>query len=218
MVWEGVEGSGKTTLMNEVCNSLREMGYKVLTYKTPSKTKTGRFAKEYGNEPMIDSLTRTLLFLANTSDDSRIMKREIVENNPDYYFIDRYYLCSIVYGFAYSKLMGAEVDEGDFISFLNLVEKLGEKIFIKPNLYIIVDVPEEYRVKRIDRKGAEKGLEGKLEKNSKMQEYVRRFYRAFMEKYPDKTLWIINPEGKLDEVRKKLVEELVFRRESLSKT
>ena len=140
-------------------------------------------------------------------------RREIVENNPDYYFIDRYYLCSIVYGFAYSKLMGAEVDEGDFISFLNLVEKLGEKIFIKPNLYIIVDVPEEYRIKRIDRKGAEKGLEGKLEKDSKMQEYVRRFYRAFMEKYPDKTLWIINPEGRLDEACKAVVRELLRRRE-----
>ncbi|RLG06492.1 MAG: hypothetical protein DRN68_06885, partial [Thaumarchaeota archaeon] len=72
--------------------------------------------------------------------------------------------------------------------------------------------------KRIDRKGAEKGLEGELEKNSKMQEYVRRFYRAFVKKHPDKVLWIVNPEGKLDEVRKKLVEELVFRRESLSKT
>jgi len=214
VVWEGVEGSGKTTLMNEVCNSLREMGYRVLTYKTPSKTKTGRFAKEYGNEPMIDSLTRTLLFLANTSDDSRIMKREIVENNPDYYFIDRYYLCSIVYGFAYSKLMNARVDEEDFISFLSLVEKLGEKIFIKPNLYIIVDVPEEFRVKRIDRKGAGKGLEGRLEKNSKMQEYVRRFYRAFVEEYPDKTLWIINPEGKLDEACKAVVRELLRRRES----
>ena len=213
MVWEGVEGAGKTTLMNEVCNSLRDMGYRVLTYKTPSKTKSGRFAKEYGDEPTIDSLTRTLLFLANTSDDSKIMKREIVENNPDYYFIDRYYLCSIVYGFAYSKLMGARVDEGDFISFLNLVEKLGEKIFVKPNLYIIVDVPEEYRVKRIDRKGAEKGLEGRLEKNSKMQEYVRRFYRAFMEEYPDKALWIINPEGRLDEACKAVVRELLRRRE-----
>ena len=218
MVWEGVEGAGKTTLMNEVRKSLREMGYEVLTYKTPSKTETGRFAKEYGNEPTIDSLTRTLLFLANTSDDSRIMKREIEESNPDYYFIDRYYLCSIVYGFAYSKLMGVRVDEGDFISFLKLVEKLGEKIFIKPNLYVIVDVPEEYRMRRIDRKGAGEGLEGKLERSSRMQEYVRRFYRAFMEKHPDKVLWIVNPEGKLDEIRKKLVDELMFRRESLNKT
>ena len=218
IVWEGVEGAGKTTLMNETCESLREMGYKVLTYKTPSKTKTGRFAKEYGNEPTIDNLTRTLLFLANTSDDSRIMKREIEENNPDYYFIDRYYLCSIVYGFAYSRLVGAKVDEGDFISFLNLIEKLGDKIFIKPNLYIIVDAPEEDRIKRIDRKGAEKGLEGELEKSSKMQEYVRRFYRAFMEKRPDEVLWVINPEGKLDETCKNIVEELLRRRESLDKT
>jgi len=213
VVWEGVEGAGKTTLMNEVCKSLHDMGYRVLTYKTPSKTKTGRFAKEYGNDPMIDSLTRTLLFLANTSDDSRIIKREIIENDPDYYFIDRYHLCSIVYGFAYSKLMGASVDEEDFISFLSLVEKLGEKIFVKPNLYIIVDVPEEYRVKRIDRKGAGEGLEGRLERSSRMQEYVRRFYRAFMEKYPDKTLWIINPEGKLDEACKAIVRELLRRRE-----
>jgi len=218
VVWEGMEGAGKTTLMNETCRSLRGMGYEILTYKTPSKTRTGRFAKEYGNEPTIDSLTRTLLFLANTSDDSRIMKQEIEENNPDYYFIDRYYLCSIVYGLAYSRLMGAEVSERDFISFLNLIEKLGEKIFVKPNLYIIVDVPEENRIKRIERKGAERGLEGELEKSSKMQEYVRRFYRAFMEEYPDKVLWIINPEGKLDETCKNLVDELILRRESLSKT
>ncbi|MEM4766424.1 MAG: hypothetical protein QXE85_05065, partial [Nitrososphaerota archaeon] len=73
IVWEGLDAVGKTTLIAKVRSILESRGYKVSTHKTPSSSKTGEFAKTYGNDPDVDHLTRMLLFLANTSDDSKIL-------------------------------------------------------------------------------------------------------------------------------------------------
>ena len=209
VVWEGLDGAGKTTLMNRVKQLLEERGYRVIAYKTPSDTPTGRFAKDYGNIMEIDPLTRTLLFLANTSDDSKIMKKEIEEKTPDYYFIDRYYLCSIVYGFALLKLRGSRVDEKLFAKLLSSIEELGEKIFLKPDLYVIVDAPEESRIKRVKLKASQGRLEEALERDQLMQEYVKEFYRIFKKLRPEKVLWIINLEGMLEEAASRVVDELI---------
>ncbi|HDD40586.1 MAG: hypothetical protein DRN65_05095 [Thaumarchaeota archaeon] len=207
IVWEGVDGAGKTTLMNRVKALLEEKGFEVLTYKTPSNSPTGEFARRYGNESDIDPLTRMLLFLANTSDDSRIMRKELMRS-PDFYFIDRYYLCSIVYGLAFSKLSGIDIAESDFLKLLDIIEKLGEKIFLKPDLYVIVDAPEEDRLRRLEKKLSQGGLEDKLERDLLMQQYVRRLYRVFAEARPDQVFWIVNLEGKLEEAAQEAVKRL----------
>ncbi len=207
IVWEGVDGAGKTTLMNRVKTLLEEKGFKVLTYKTPSNSPTGEFARRYGNESDIDSLTRMLLFLANTSDDSKIMKEELAQS-PDFYFIDRYYLCSIVYGLAFTKLGGIDVSENEFLQLLDMIEKLGEKIFLKPDLYVIVDAPEEDRIKRLKKKRSQGGLEDKLERDLLMQQYVRQLYKVFAEARSDQVLWILNLEGRLEEAAREVIEKL----------
>jgi len=193
--------------MNRVKALLEEKGFEVLTYKTPSNSPTGEFARRYGNESDIDPLTRMLLFLANTSDDSRIMRKELMRS-PDFYFIDRYYLCSIVYGLAFSKLSGIDIAESDFLKLLDIIEKLGEKIFLKPDLYVIVDAPEEDRLRRLEKKLSQGGLEDKLERDLLMQQYVRRLYRVFAEARPDQVFWIVNLEGKLEEAAQEAVKRL----------
>jgi len=193
--------------MNRVKALLEEKGFEVLTYKTPSNSPTGEFARRYGNESDIDPLTRMLLFLANTSDDSRIMRKELMRS-PDFYFIDRYYLCSIVYGLAFSKLSGIDIAESDFLKLLDIIEKLGEKIFLKPDLYVIVDAPEEDRLRRLEKKLSQGGLEDKLERDLLMQQYVRRLYRVFAEARPDQVFWIVNLEGKLEEAAQEVVKRL----------
>lgn len=210
VVWEGVDGAGKTTLMNRVKEILEEKGFKVLTYKTPSNSPSGEFAARYGNEPGIDHLTRMLLFLANTSDDSRKMRQDLTWS-PDFYFIDRYYLCSVVYGLAFSKLNGVEVSGNDFLQLLGMVEKLGEKIFLKPDLYVIVDAPEENRIRRLMGKPSQGGLEDKLERDLSMQRYVRELYRIFTEARPDQVLWIMNLEGRLEDSARMIAEKLISR-------
>ena len=193
--------------MNRVKALLEEKGFKVLTYKTPSNSPTGEFARRYGNESDIDPLTRMLLFLANTSDDSRIMRKELMRS-PDFYFIDRYYLCSIVYGLAFSKLSRIDIAESDFLKLLDIIEKLGEKIFLKPDLYVIVDAPEEDRLRRLEKKLSQGGLEDKLERDLLMQQYVRRLYRIFAEARPSQVFWIVNLEGRLEEAAQEVVKRL----------
>ena len=211
VVWEGLDAAGKTTLIGRVKSALERMGYRVLVYKTPSRSRTGEFARTYGNDPEIDPLTRMLLFLANTSDDSRIMREEIRGKSPDFYFIDRYHLCSIAYGFAFSKLRGSRVSENDFKSFFELVEKLGKGVFLKPDLYLIVDAPEEDRVRRLSEKESQGGLEDELERDVKMQEYVRSFYEAFRSMRPEKVVWVMNPQGRLEEVAGRIIKLLLSR-------
>ena len=215
VVWEGVDGAGKTTLMKRVRELLERRRFRVSSYKTPSMSPTGRFARDYGNRQEIDHLTRMLLFLANTSDDSKTMRREIESSKPEYYFIDRYYLCSLVYGFAFSRIRGVEVGAEEFTDMLELVEKIGRGVFLDSDLYIILDVDEETRLKRLGRKESQGGLENVLERSTPMQEYVREFYRLFREARGDRVLWVENVEGKLEETARQVEERLLKLRAKL---
>jgi len=47
--FEGPDGSGKTTVLRGVAGKLRRAGCRVVTYKTPGPSPTGRFAVSYGN-------------------------------------------------------------------------------------------------------------------------------------------------------------------------
>jgi dTMP kinase len=211
VVWEGLDAAGKTTLIAKVRSILESKGYRVSAHKTPSNSRTGEIARTYGNGPEIDHLTRMLLFLANTSDDSRILKRIIAEESPDFLFIDRYYLCSIAYGFALSRLRGAKISKQDFREFLEIVERLGEGVFVKPDIYLIIDAPEEDRVKRLGMKEGQGGLEDMLEQDSLMQQYVREFYSVFREMRPRQVSWIMNPQGMADEVAERIARLLLER-------
>ena len=210
VVWEGLDGAGKTTLMNKVREKLAEKGYSVATYKTPSDSPTGAFAKTYGNDPGVDPLTRMLLFLANTSDDSKRM-RELVSEKTDFLFIDRYYLCSIVYGLAFLRTSGTQVGEEELETTIRLFEKLGEQVFLKPDLYVIVDAPEEDRVKRLKRKESQGGVESELERDLRMQNNVRFFYKAFAQLKDGQVIWIMNLEGRLEESADRLSAEIISR-------
>ncbi len=209
VVWEGVDGAGKTTLLNETLNILNSMDFKVLKYKTPSNTPSGIFAKKYGNRSEVDHLTRMLLFLANTSDDSALMKKEIEKEKPDYYFIDRYYVCSIVYGLALSKARGEEVGEEELKQFIEFVEKVGLKVFVNPDLYVIVDVGEEDRKRRVEVKEGQGGIEEEIEKSTEIQDQVRKFYRYFHHLRPHQTIWLENAEGELKKNTKIIIEKLL---------
>ncbi|MEM4302805.1 MAG: hypothetical protein QW470_00110 [Candidatus Caldarchaeum sp.] len=209
VVWEGVDGSGKTTLMKETASKLIKLGYSVETYKTPSETATGVFAKEYGNRPSTDPFTRMLLFLANTADDSSVLKKIAAEKRPEYLFIDRYYVCSLVYGFALvSKHFGKPVDEQRFLQFFRLVEELGSGVFVKPDLIVLVEVDRETRRRRAFQKEA--GSDHVFEKDDELQELVQRYYKVLEGELDGSVITVLNADSMLEAVATELAKKLTM--------
>lgn len=213
VAWEGVDGSGKTTLMKAVVNKLAEKGHGVETYKTPSSSPTGIFAVQHGNRPETDPLTRMLLFLANTSDDSAVIKKIIEEKKPDYMMIDRYSLCSVVYGFAlWSRRFGRGVEDMLFTRFIEIVETLGENVFAKPDLTVVVEVDEETRRRRTAQKTGTS--DRVLEVDEELQKLVSKYYDVYLSWRPGETVKVFNGDSMLDELANTLAEKLVYLREA----
>lgn len=199
VVFEGVDGSGKTTLMRMASKKLAELGHTVETYKTPSGSATGVFAQQHGNNPETDPFTRMLLFLANTSDDSSIIKTIIEEKKPDFFLIDRYNLCSVVYGFALiSKKQKTIIDDKKFIEFYRLIEELGSDIFLRPDLILVVDVDSETRKKLAAYKQPSSDRE--FETDEALQTYVHHYYEFYAEWRPDHVWKVFNRENQADKI------------------
>lgn len=211
VIWEGSDGSGKTTLMHAVAQILRDQGFRLGFYKTPSDTPTGSFAKSYGNSEEVDGLTRMLLFLSNTISDSKLMLKEIRKGIYDFYFIDRYYLCSLVYGLAILRLSyGKLVNHSDLASWIQLIQRSGSNIILKPDFYVIADVDEATRRERIERKSKRApAVDAAYETNMSLQQEVREFYLAFKELSPSSVIWAENSEGSLREVASRVAGRLL---------
>ncbi|HIQ29411.1 MAG TPA: hypothetical protein EYH45_02475 [Candidatus Caldiarchaeum subterraneum] len=212
VVWEGVDGAGKTTLMKETSRLISRRGYTVEHYKTPSNSETGKIAKSIGNSPDVDAFTRMLLFLANTSADSKIIKNIIREKKPNFYFIDRYYLCSIVYGLALiEKHQNKTFSNQHLEAIFKLVEELGDGIFIKPDYYVIVSLEdEEARMRRVMSKDLTE--ERRYELDTELQQHVKKHYRYFMEKQGNKALWVENSDNLLYKNAESTAEHLIIAR------
>lgn len=206
VVWEGTDASGKTTLMNSVVKELEVVGLRVITYKTPSDTPTGRFAATYGNEPDVDPLARMLLFLANTVDDSRIMRELVAKEKPEFLFIDRYYLCSIVYGLAINAKRFKVDVKGKVVTLLREVEHLGAGRIIEPDLYLLIYVDEAERMRRATSK---EGADRRFELDAGLQGLVIELYEEFARVVRGKATWIKNERNKLRELTAQISEMLV---------
>ncbi|MEM2872050.1 MAG: dTMP kinase [Candidatus Caldarchaeum sp.] len=208
VVWEGVDAAGKTTLLEATSERLRSRGMRVEAYKTPSNTETGGFATSHGNQPTTDPLTRMLLFLANTSDDSAVIKKIIHEKRPDYMFLDRYYACSIVYGFALiGRKLGKTMDDEKLLTFYRLIEEMGSDVFVRPDLTIVVEVDEQTRRRRVQRKheGSDRSFEG----DEMLQNLVRRYYVALLKNFDNSFVRVLNEDSVVDTLSDELAGKIL---------
>ncbi len=210
VVWEGTDGSGKTTLLRRVARILEERGFRVASHKTPGALPSGRLARLYGNRPSTPPLSRLLLFLANTVDETRPMLRKIRLTNPHFLFIDRYYLCSLVYGLALLEYrLGVEA-ASRVLEAVSLVESLGRGGLLSPDAYVFVDVSEEERLRRV--RGKRDG-ERVLELDTEFQNLVRRVYRDYFAAAPIPVITLQNEAGMLERLSQTTAESLVGLRE-----
>lgn len=137
IVFEGIDGSGKSTHIKLLAEELRGRGLSVLETSEPSKDRIGTFIREYAerNGDRFTLETETLLFAADRYEHVRqviapTLKRGMVVIS------DRYFYSSIAY-------QGATGIDLDWIREMN-------RFAPRPDLGILLDILPESSLERVN--------------------------------------------------------------------
>ncbi len=162
IVFEGIDGSGKSTQAEILLERLQEEDFDVVYFREPSKGKWGRKIKKKALHP--DSLTpeeELDLFLKD--------RRENVEKNlkpalkkKRVVILDRYYYSTIAY-------QGAKgIDE-------KLIRRMNEEFVIEPDLVFIFDIDPQKGLERIKNRKKKDRLFEREDYLVKVREIFRSF-------------------------------------------
>ena len=151
ITFEGIEGVGKSTQINNILSWLKENGNSVKLLREPGSTNFGEKIRELllSKDSEIDSHTELLLMFAARAE---MINQHLINASEDFILCDRYYHASIAYQGYGRKLSLKLIDR--------LIDDLNCPI---PNLTIIydLDVNEGFKRKsddvidRIESAGAE---------------------------------------------------------------
>ena len=139
IVFEGIDGSGKSTHIKALANELRSQGYSVLTTSEPSKDRIGRFIRRYAerNDHRLTPETEALLFAADRFEHVMTIIEPALKRGRTV-ISDRYIYSSIAY-------QGAGGLDIDWIREMN-------RFAPKPDIGILLDILPEFSLQRVDRR------------------------------------------------------------------
>ena len=174
---EGIDGSGKTTVVRFLIEELRKRGYDVVAFKEPTDSEYGRRIRQILKERRVSPEEELELFIKDREFD--------VQNNilpalksGKIVIMDRYYYSTI----AYQGALGLDVE---------MIRKLNEQ-FPKPDLVIILDVSPETALKRIKAKRRPDRFED--------LEYLRKVREIFLSL--KNNVVVVDAERNIDEVKR----------------
>lgn len=172
--FEGIDGSGKTTVANMVYQRLKNQfsGKNIVLTREPFTDEIISLIEKSGWK---DPIALTLLFAA----DRAYHLRELINQNPDVVLMDRYIYSSI----AYQSALGVEE---------NWIEIVNSK-FPKPVLTILLDISPDKALQRIQ-KNDKFNFKEKIESLTIVREKYLELARR------EKNIVIVNAEKSLNEV------------------
>lgn len=180
IVFEGLDGSGKTIQAAMLKEWLRQKGLKCIATKEPTENITGNLLKVTLYLEKLSPVTDALLFAADRAEHlDKEVKKALKEGNI--VISERYMYANL----AYQSAQG--VDE-------NFIEKINE-FAIKPDLVILLDVPADIALKR--KWNVLYYLPSKFEKSIEFNERVRKNYLRLAKKFHMK---IIDATKSQDEI------------------
>jgi dTMP kinase len=138
IVFEGVDGAGKTTQIKLLYSKLIENGYGVVRTLEPGGTSAGQTIRNLVFHNEIDPVTEVFLFAADRAEHVRKVIAPAL-NDGKVVISDRFVLSSIVYQ-GYGKGLG-----GEFVEEINKHALDG----VSPDLTIILDIPVDKALKRV---------------------------------------------------------------------
>jgi dTMP kinase len=139
IVFEGIDGSGKSTHIKALAEELRGRGYGVLQTSEPSKDRIGNFIRRYAerNDGRLTPETEALLFAADRFEHVKTVIEPALRRGR-IVISDRYLYSSLAY-------QGAGGLDLDWIREMN-------RFAPKPDIGILLDILPEFSLQRVDRR------------------------------------------------------------------
>lgn len=181
IVIEGLDGSGKSAQVDLVVNFLKEKGKEVVITKEPTAdSESGRKVKQaLRHEISVGPLELQSLYVQD--------RKEHLENKVIPALKQGKFVVSSRYAFSTFAYGGSDGLDVDLLVEMN-------KNFLLPDLTIIVDVPAESCMERIENRGEAKEL---FEKKEKLEK-VREIYNSLPFKFEN--IIAVNGEKSIEEV------------------
>ncbi len=189
IVFEGIDGSGKSTQIELLSMKLRDQGVDHVLEREPSDGSIGRFIRDYAEagERYLSPETEALLFAADRFEHSKRIDNVLEQGTT--VVCDRYYHSSL----AYQGAMGVTVE------WLRDLQKSA----LMPDLIILLDVDPERSLLRVS------GRSLTVFENRNYLKKVRNLYIRFAEAGEMRLIDTAQPMDEVEREVQRLVEELI---------
>lgn len=202
IVFEGIEGSGKSTQAQRVSRHLHEIGRKSVLTKEPGGTPLGNRIRAILLDPAedgMDPLTEVLLYSASRRQHVVDVIRPSIEHDA-VVICDRFTDATLAYqGFGRGLNLDRLREVNDWVT-----------DGVVPDLTLILDLPEDVGLVRARRRNQEQDLqlESRLEgEDLRFHRRVREGYLALAEESSERYA-LISGDGTADEVFERVLEVL----------
>lgn len=188
ILFEGIDGSGKTTLSDTVYHHFASMGIPAVKLVEPTDGIWGMQIREMLQEADAPSAEKQLeLFLKDREDD---VTRNIIPslNSNMMVVMDRYYYSTA----AYQGAMGLEPD--------HIISENVKRGFPKPDRVYLIDVAPEHCIQRIARRRSGSAEEQFFEKKQFLEK-VRALYLTLA----DESFCILDGEESVETLRQQVI-------------
>jgi len=179
---EGIDGAGKTTQSNMLCERLKKAGYSAVLLHEPTKGQWGEKIRDLaknGRDKTSPEEELDLFYKDRVEDVKINIRPKMAEKNV--VIMDRYYFSNVTYQGA----LGLDPDS---------VEKKNQEIAPQPHLVIILDIPSSVSMRRI--RATREGGPNHFERTN----YLEKVRKLFLQQFRNRNyVKIINGDGILSE-------------------
>ncbi|MGD8540384.1 MAG: dTMP kinase [Candidatus Aminicenantes bacterium] len=203
IVFEGIDGAGKSTQAEILLKKLRELDYPVVYYCEPSDSKWGREIKRKAQ--YADSLTpqeELELFQRDREENVRAHLKPSLEKK-EVIILDRYYFSTM----AYQGAKGVDPES---------IRERNEAFAVKPDLVFILDVEPDRGLERI----ADRGQKDLLFEREDYLAKVRQIFKSLQEDFIyhiDATQSIEHMAEQIEEITINLLQSIILKRGTIVK-
>jgi dTMP kinase len=161
IVFEGIDGSGKTTLCDRVREELEKLGKSVIVTQEPTYDEIGTLIRS-GAVKGISPLAESLLFVADRAVHTERIRKLVEEDHI--VICDRYFASTVAYQSA--PLDGISVN-------IDWLLEINMPVILTPNITFLLDIDVEKSMRRVISRGEKSKFEDFEYQRSVRTNYIK---------------------------------------------